>query len=131
MGGSFRAPAAGGGPGRRLKRRRGWLAPGRAGTLLSREHSLQASNSRLLWLQPGPLSSLLLPLPDSPGDLSGSHAGAQGLFCFVLFFTSYHPLPFFKPLALAPIQPQTPLSATQPSHYFPSLGRSPLPFLPL
>lgn len=115
-----------------MKRRRGWPAPGSAGTLLSREHSLQASNSRLLRLQPGPLSSPLLPLPDSPG-ICLAHTPEHRASFVLYFFTSPHPLPFFKPLHLAPIQPQTPLLATL-SHCTISSALGAhlfLPFLPL
>lgn len=103
-------------------------AAGSAGTFLSHEHSLQASNCRLPQplLQPGPLSSpfqpplLWLPqapfvhFPDSPGDLSGKHRAS-----FVFLHPT--PLPSSKPLTLASTQPQTlpskPLSTSVPFPY--------------
>lgn len=113
-------------------------AAGSAGTFLSHEHSLQASNCRLPQplLQPGPLSSpfqpplLWLPqapfvhFPDSPGDLSGKHRAS---------FVFLHPTPFLLPnpsLWPPPNLRLSPPNPSQPASHFPILESPPLPFLP-
>lgn len=100
QGGALRAPDVGACLGLEGTGSEARQSPGRTGTFLSHEHSLQASSCCPPQCKPGPLSSPLLPTsltpsgaPSPPLEVPARSVGLTHWSLSLLFFTSPHPLP--------------------------------------